>query len=305
MSELPRTPWQRAAAVASSQRGLLTTEQARRAGLSDDQAERATAARGWVRLARGLYLLPGAPPSWERDALAAVLLAGLGAVTSHLTAAALWQWCVAPLLPHVLVPYGRSSRTRLAKVHRGRFSALDRTTRLGIPCTTASRTLVDCAAIVERSRLELFVDDALCSGVASAASVLRAADRAGTRGVAGRQVLRDVLDVWVEDIQPGSPAEMRLFRQLGILGAPQVVSQHEVRDEGGSLIGRLDAAVPAWKHGFEYDSDRHHNPRAWGRDERRYARLEALGWRMTPVSKLDLLPSSTYLADRVAAARAA
>jgi hypothetical protein len=305
MHELPRTPWQRAASVASSQRGLLTAAQGRAAGLSDDEIERATGTRGWIRAARGLYLLPGSSPSWERDALAAVLLAGADAVAAVLTAAALWRWCRAPLLPHVMVPPAKSHRSPLGKVHRSPLTPFDRTVRDGIPCTSASRTLVDCAAVVERSRLELFVDDALCAGVASTVSIENAIARSGRRGFAGRRLLLDVLEVWTEEIEPGSPAEVRMIRQLLTLGAPAVESQHVVCDEVGSFVARLDAAVPAWRHGFEYDSDHHHNPRRWQRDEARYARLRALGWTVTPVSKLDLLPSSTWLADSVAATRAA
>jgi len=299
------TPWQRAAAVAAGQRGLLTSAQAIAAGLSEDQVLDARRRLGWQRLARGLYALPGSTPTWRREATAARLLAGDDALVSHVTAAALWGWCPPPVLPHVTVPRGQSHRSPRARVHRSDVAAVDRAVRDGIRCTSAARTIVDCAGVVERARLEELVDDALCARVATAASVRAAADRAGGRGRVGAQALRAVLDVWVEDIRPGSPAEVRLLRVLGGLGVVGVVTQHEIRDESGRLVGRVDAAVPDRRIGFEYDSDRWHNPRRWDRDEPRYAAFRALGWRVQPVCKHDLLPSSTRLADLLAAAWAA
>ena len=296
MSATPRTPWQQAAAVAEHQRGLITARQALLAGLSRDQCDHAVRVAGWHRLARGLFALPGSDPTWQRDALAACLLAGRLAVAADLTAAALWGWCSPPPLPEVAVPHRHSSRTPLVKVHRRDVPLVDQATRQGIRCTSASRTLVDLAGRVERSRLQLFVDDALCGGVATAASVAAASRRAGRRGRAGMAALDGELAVWSEDITPGSPAEMRLLRRLGDLGAVDVVTQHEIHDDDG-FIGRVDVAVLERKQAFEYDSDRYHNPRWWARDEPRYARLRAAGWRADPVCKLDLLPSSTRLAQ--------
>lgn len=303
MNELPLTPWQRASALAARQSGLLTTAQARACGLSQGQLHRSSA-RGWTTLARGLHALPGSVPSRRRDVQTSVLLAGPDALASHVTAAGLWAWCSLPPLPHVLVPRTHSYRSPLAKVHRSEVGPLDRSSVEGIPCTSPSRTLVDCAAYVEQARLELFVDDALCSGAASIRSVERSAGRAG-RGFHGKANLVAALEAWSDGIRAGSPAEMRMIRRLVDLGAHDVVRQHEVRTDGGRFVARLDAAIPAWRHGFEYDSDHHHNPRRWSHDEARYAALRALGWRVTPVAKVDLLPSSTWLADALAAARPA
>ena len=72
-----------------------------------------------------------------------------------------------------------------------------------------------------------------------------------------------------------------------------------------SLVGRLDVAIPSRKLGWEYDSDRWHNPRTWAHGERRHERLVALGWRIDHVTKIDLLPSSTRLRDSIRADLAA
>lgn len=302
MARHPLTPIQRASRLAADQRGLIHIRQAVGAGLSDDQVEHLVAVAGWERIVRSLYAAPGSAPSWERDAMAACLLAGEGTLSSHLTGAALWHWCRAPVLPQVLVGPTHSTRTRHAKVHRSRrpIALVDRTTRNGIPCTGASRTIVDCAGVVERPQLECFVDDAICAGVASVDSINAAADRAGRQGRIGMLNLDAVLDVWAEDIRPDGPAEMRVVRRLDELGA-EPVTQFEVYDDAGLFVARLDLALPERKQGFEYDSDRWHNPRHWAKDESRYARLRALGWKVDPVCKVDLLPSSTRLADLLAA----
>jgi hypothetical protein len=294
----PTTPLQRAAAVAARQYSLLTTRDARGCGLSYNQLTRLERECGWQRLSNGLYALPGSVPSWRRDVMAAVLLAGDDAVASHLTAAALWGLVPPPRLPHVTVPLQSSARTRLALVHRSAVPLVDRAKRDGIPCSSASRALVECAALVDRPTLAELVDDLLCRGDAAPASVLRALDRAGRNGRRGVTSLEGVLETWTEDIRPGSPAEMRLLRRLQDLGlAP--VTQHTVLDVDGSFVARLDVAVPEVRTAFEYDSDRFHNPRHWSHDEHRVARVTALGWTVHGVSKVDLLPSSTRLADLV------
>ena len=294
----PTTPLQRAALVAARQYSLLTTRDARRCGLSNNQLTRFGRACGWHRLSNGLYALPGSVPSWRRDVMAAVLLAGDDAVASHLTAAALWGLIPPPRLPHVTVPLRSSARTRLARVHRAAVPLIDRARRDGIPCTSAGRTLVVCAGLVDQPTLAELADDLLCAGSAAPASVLRALERAGRKGRRGVASLEAVLDVWTAGITPGSPAEMRLLRRLRDLGlAP--VTQHEVHDEVG-FVARVDVAVPELLVAFEYDSDRFHNPRHWSHDEGRKARLDALGWTLHDVAKVDLLPSSTRLADLVA-----
>lgn len=300
MQQVPRTPLQQVVAISRRQRGLVTAAQAVGAGFSHRRCEDAVRTAGWTRLARGLYALPGSVPTWERDAVAACLLGGADALATDLTAAALWGWCSAPPLPEVVVPPRQSHRSPLTLVHRRAVPLVDRAVRHGIPCTSASRTLVDVAGRVERSRLEAFVDDAFCANVATPGSVGGALDRAGRRGRLGAGSLVAVVDVWTRKIEPGSPAEMRLVRRLDSLGAI-VETQHEVFDGDGVFVARLDAAIPERKIGLEYDSDRFHNPRHWARDEPRYARLKALGWSVHDVSKLDLLPSSTRLADLIAA----
>jgi hypothetical protein len=295
---------QRAAAIAAKQYGLLSAGDARRAGLSPTQVKDRLRDRGWRTHSRGLYLLPGAPRrDWYQDAMAGVLKAGPQAWASYLTSCALHQYCRPPVLPHVSVSRRSSSRTTHVALHRSDLAPADRCTVAGIPCTSPSRAIVEAASIVDGPMLAEIVDQALCAERVTVASIMAALRRAG-RAWPGADRLRRALEVWAEGIRPGSPAEVRFLRRLREEGARGVVTQHEVFDDDGAFVARVDAAVPERKHAFEYSSDLFHNPRHIDLDEARRERLVALGWRVDEVSKRDLLPSSTRIGELLAATAA-
>jgi hypothetical protein len=102
------------------------------------------------------------PRSWHQDALAAVLVAGPGGVASHLTAAVLWAFDeIAPGPIEVTVPRARAPRRVPATVHRVDLGPADIDRRPGlIPRTSASRTLIDLAAVLDERALETALDGA-------------------------------------------------------------------------------------------------------------------------------------------------
>jgi putative AbiEi antitoxin of type IV toxin-antitoxin system len=79
------------AMVAARQHALVTLEQARKCGFTDDAVRHRVRAGRWRRLRHGLYLVNGAPESWKQAVLAVVLASGPDAVASHLTAGVLWR----------------------------------------------------------------------------------------------------------------------------------------------------------------------------------------------------------------------
>lgn len=289
------TPDDRVAAVFANQFGVIGFHQAEQAGMGRDQIEYQWRIGRWRRPVRGVYVLAGSPDTPQQRAMIAFLAThDAGAVLSHLTAAAVVGLRRFPSLPHVTVPPMASVRCPAAKVRRGTVSPLDRTRRDGFVLTSASRTLVDCAALLDRPALEELVDAAFCRKLATRESTFRAAMRAGGRR-RGAALLRAVVEVWSPQIKPGSVAEVRLLRLLRELGADDAVTQYKVYDPSGAFIGRLDVAVPRFRCGLEYDSPEFHNPRHWDRDEGRYARLQAARWRVDSVTKLDLLPGEPRL----------
>jgi hypothetical protein len=108
------------ATCAARQHALVTLEQARMCGFTDDAIRRRVETARWRRMRHGVYLLNGAPETWEQAALAAVLACGAEAVASHSTAAVVWR------LPNVLhevtfevsTPRARRVRQPGVRVHR-------------------------------------------------------------------------------------------------------------------------------------------------------------------------------------------
>jgi len=289
-----RTPLQRALGLASRQDSLLTRSQLQGFGLTDDQIDWQLG-RWLSRVASTVYVTAGARWTWRQAARAACLAGPPGTVASHLTAAALASLCPPPVLPHVIVPRGRSGRLRIAKVHYGRVDPQDRTTVDGIPCTKVARTLVDCASVLDRDGLANLVDVALCEGKASVASVEAVLARTGTIGRAGPALLRTALADWTGPIRADSPAEMRLLRLVAEWGFPTPDRQVAIRDTSGNLVALADLGWAQRTIGIDYDSIRWHGPRRWFHDETRHAAIEACGWHLLHADKVDLLPGERAL----------
>jgi hypothetical protein len=73
------------------------------------------------------------------------------------------------------------------------------------------------------------------------------------------------------------------------------VLQYEIRGPDGELVARVDGAWPDRLVALEYEGVRHHAARDAGRDEIRYARIEALGFTVVPADKRDLVAGSRRL----------
>jgi hypothetical protein len=292
-----QTPIQRAESVAAGQEGAIGCFQATAAGMSQDQIDHQVRTGRWRRPIRGVYCSAGSPDTRRQRAVVAFLaVKRAGGVISHVSAAVEWGLAQPVELPHVTVPPNASHGCRGAKVHRATIPSIDRAYRGVLVVTSVSRTIVDLASIVDRCTLERIVDEAICRKLATVASVLAAASRIG-RGRRGLTMLRSVLEAWSPEIRPGSPAEVRLLRQASEFGLLGLVSQHEVFDEGGDFVGRLDLAFPERCRALEYEGVEPHNPRTWDRDESRYARLRSLGWEVETIGKLDLCPGEPRLRE--------
>ena len=289
-----RTPDQRADWLASRQHALITFEQALSCGLSEDQIHRRASAKRWVRVAKGVYRVAAAPSTWQQAALAACLAGPHDAVTAYLTAAALYRWADPPNPPQILVGPTRSTRSPLAMVHRGVIERIDRTIVGVIPATMPARTLVDVASVVDRPTLVDIADNALCSKLVTASSVVAALERAGRKP--NRRLL-SLLDDWDPVIRPGSPAEMRALRLLRQWGFGTPAMQHVIRDERGRFVAKVDLAWVRERIAGEYDSQRFHGETRWGRDEPRYAAIERAGWWPVTIDKADLRPGERRLRD--------
>lgn len=250
-----------------------------------------------LRVAKGTFVVAGAPATWQRDAMVACLAGPEGTVASHLTAVALFSLGDAPGVPHVTVPRRASGRIAGAVVHRSSLPSPDVTAVDGVPVTGVARTVVDCAAGMGHDELCELVDDVLCRPLCTPAEMWAAMSRAERGpGRAGMASLERALAVWTPGPRPGSRAEMRLVRRLVGWGYPIPQRQVKVFTPTGRFVGRVDLGWESRRVGVEYYGERHHGPRARAHDEARLARIEAEHWAVTVVRKADLSgPGSTGL----------
>jgi hypothetical protein len=272
------------AEVAAKQYGLLSSDQLRALGFSDEQRRHLLRSGVLRRLRRSVYAMAGVPQCWEQAVLAAVLAAGPGAVLSHGTAGAVWQLkhCgrAEQAAPGVHVTAERQLRMAGVRGHRRRLEASSRRVRLALPVTSPEQTIADLAGTLTDAQLGECIDDALRRGLLRLDRLRRLV--AGLAGPGRRQVVplrRALADRGAGYDPGGSDWERVMDRTWRRLGLPEAVRQYRVKVNGRSY--RLDVALPdlmigvEW-NGFESDG----TCAAFDRDSDRRADLTAAGWHM-------------------------
>jgi len=99
-----------------------------------------------------------------------------------------------------------------------------------------------------------------------------------------------------------SPIETRLRLVLARAGLPPPVLQHQVWNEAGTCVARLDLAYVDARLGIEYDGQCHLEPRAMRRDLLRQNALRALRWTLLRFTAEDVLRHSKRLVTQVRSA---
>ena len=127
------------------QHGVLTTRQAKTAGLSPDAIRWRVTDGQWTRLAPGLFYAYPGQMTWMGRAQALTLKLGEGGALTGESAAYLHG--VQPSPPAIITGsvVGRQVR-RLPGTRVSRRSSLDVASRKGLPVTTAASTVLDCCA---------------------------------------------------------------------------------------------------------------------------------------------------------------
>jgi very-short-patch-repair endonuclease len=134
------------ARLATRQHGVVSIEQLRAAGLSQDSVKRRVRGGRLHRIHRGVYAVGHTALGSEGRWMAAILACGDGALLSHRSAAELWE-----LLPvregpvDVTIPTAGGRRRREGiRLHRCASLLIASTIRCkGIPVTTPARTISD------------------------------------------------------------------------------------------------------------------------------------------------------------------
>jgi len=230
--------------------------------------------------------------------MAAVLWAGSSAVVSHTTAARLLRLdpVRSPEL-HLTVEPKVGVRARDLVLHRSK--ALDRTDLVvvdGIRCTSATRTIIDCGALLADEVLETAFEQARRMGLTSVAALARRADDLCGRGRPGSARVRRLVAAQ-EPISAAmeSRLEVKLARLLRTSSLPVPKRQYPV----GRF--RLDFAWPNLRVACECDGFEHHGARlAWKRDRGRLAAIEGERWRIVHVTWTDVTEEPRQTLDRLA-----
>jgi predicted transcriptional regulator of viral defense system len=171
------------AAIAEENDGLVTSRQARRAGLQDSVLSRLTKRGRLERVARGVYRVAYSTPDRFSQYREAVLWAKAQrgpqeVAVSHFSALMLYGISDAnPRSIEITVPKTARLRRRWPKgvvVHRAELAGSEVTVHEGIPVTTIVRTVAD--LISTRARVDLVrqaVGDARREGLIDAATSRR------------------------------------------------------------------------------------------------------------------------------------
>jgi very-short-patch-repair endonuclease len=206
--------------------------------------------------------------SHQLDAVCATVALVLGhdAVFTHLTSAFLRGWWLPRIepLPIIACTHGEAPHLdrRGVYVRRCNLPAEHREVRHGLPIASAEWTIVELAEHLSLIDLVVVIDCALHRGETSIDRI-RSTMRKGRRGV---RVLRQALAL--ADGRSESPWET-LLRLLHVLSGIAVEPQHELRDDGGEVVYRLDLLVIGTRRASEFDGADHRTRDGHRRDLRR------------------------------------
>jgi very-short-patch-repair endonuclease len=276
------------AAVAATQHGVLSREQALCAGLTRRQIDNRLFRGIWVEVRIGVYRSTSAPDTWHQRAMAACIGRAHALAVSHRSAAYLHGIVErAPEAPDVVAPRTVSSDSLrgIASIHRLRALPTSRelVTIASIPVTSLPRTLVDLAGTTPQRELDELVDKAVRSVRLDweRRSLLRSVHElaAGRRGAAA---LRSAAAPWVTERgsvrKMQSELEAKVLRILLAAGIPAPACQHRVVLRSGRPC-YLDFAWPGARVALEVDGYAFHADRdTFDHDRERGNALLELGW---------------------------
>ncbi|HEY5877114.1 MAG TPA: type IV toxin-antitoxin system AbiEi family antitoxin domain-containing protein, partial [Ilumatobacteraceae bacterium] len=185
-----------AAAELARHDGVATVRALGLLGLGRGQIDRLVATGWWERAGWGVVRDCGAPRTWRQDLWAAVLAVGPMAVASHESAAAIHEigGCVEGPVVLSVPRAARGMRPGMVVHGVGRLARPDVMVLGGMSVTSASRTIIDLAAIgTPPGRLGDVIDDASRLGLSSPAYLRRRLDALGRRGRAGVRLLDELM----------------------------------------------------------------------------------------------------------------
>lgn len=231
------------AAVAAHQEGAFSREQAHRAGWSNDQLRRREASGELRRTGDRSWAFAAAPLTWRQGLWSVVLDLGPGTRVSHRAAAALH-----PLdgfgedVIEVTIPAGRRVQPRPGvTVHLSTYlDRIDRVTIEGLPATSATRTIIDLAAVCSAKQLEVALDAGVRDLLTTEAFLYRRLAQLDLGHRRGSATLRELLS---DGIRCHSELERAFAQLVRRAGLPRPVPQQVFRHDG-RFVARVDFSFP-------------------------------------------------------------
>jgi hypothetical protein len=288
------------AALLRAQAGVISAGQASALGIHPMTWRRRMKSQEWKHPFPGIYIHPDAE-GFETEAKALCLWAGEGSVLSHGGAARLFGLAGMEAAP-AEVTVEKAFRRHGALVHRGTIPAEDRRTRRGIPHTSAARTLIDLAAVVDEEALAIAVEDAWHKELVQLDWIARRLSELGPRGRRGARALARLISDGRRRGKPmDSPLEVKFWRfAQRHLRRRLPTPGCEVWDQEGAPMV-IDFAYPRELVAIEVHSFLIHGQKpAHERDALRASRLAAIGWRILFVTS-GQLRQAERLAHRIRA----
>ncbi len=290
-------------AHAEAHHGVVSRREALALGLSNNQIDYRLRKGILRRAAPRVFILSGSPDSWHRRARIAAL--SLDGLVSHTAAAAL----------HGIDGFGlRKIEISIGKDRRARGSreTVRRSTQLrfaepvaidALPVTGLTRTVLDLAGVLPYARFEWVVDAVLRQKLCEWHDLYEVLARHSIQGRNGCGPLRAILDArYGETNLPDSAFNRMVGKLLEDAGMPAVY-EHEVRDEFGRFVGRVDLAYPSRRIAIELDSVRWHlNRESFERDPRRKNKLTLQGWTVLTFTWADYIDRPSELVRSVRSA---
>jgi hypothetical protein len=296
------SPDQHIAEVAARQHGVFTATQARDCGFTEATIRQRRRAGRWTDLHPRVFVIAGAPDSWQRR-LSAATLARPRCVASHESAARLHRMRYVDWTDQPTISTSRSSRL-LDEMTVHRRVDLDRCGREligGFDTTDRPTTLIDLAATVRPRRYVRIVDDQLASRQVAIDELVHRFDALAARGKPGIAVARSVIDERAAGYVVATSELEHIFRERVI---PHVAARAVFqflppwRTDG---IGRVDVAFPDHRLIVELDGRRWHlRDEHWNSDQRRDQEALAHGWVVVRYTYRQIRDEAARVADNLA-----
>ena len=284
MSERRASPLTSLTATTHRQHGLFTGLQARAVGVTQALIDHRLLTGDLVAVDYGVYASALTPPSWHQQLLAVCLASP--AAASQRSAGALWR---SPDLLQVLLEVTAVRHLRRSSQdvvwHESYFlDERDVTEIDGIPVTSATRTVLDLAAVLDDDHLIRVLDDMLRRRLTSIEKLGQELERMGPRRP-GAKRMRAVLERRIGVVVPETDLETVFDNLLRRHGLPEPDRQVWVDTAAGPY--RMDFAYTQYRIGMEPMGRDVHTDK-WEDDMARLAELSAMDWQMLPFSNFQV-----------------